>query len=60
MNATELRLRLSQYVVETKYVGEREIPGAPTEVAGQERHVVRRLWKFHRITHETRIRSIAA
>jgi hypothetical protein len=30
-----------QYVVETKYVGERPIPGAATEVVGQERNVVK-------------------
>lgn len=29
-----------QYVVETKYVGEHEIPGAATEVVGRETHVV--------------------
>jgi hypothetical protein len=30
-----------QYVVETKYVGERDVAGAATEIIGQERNVVK-------------------
>ena len=30
-----------QYVVETKYVGERDVAGAATEIVGQERNVVK-------------------
>ena len=37
----DLRFCALQYVVETKYVGERDVAGAATEIVGQERNVVK-------------------